>query len=413
MCKLVLFIFLYIPAAALAQRSISEIKIEGLTRTKEDYLRLFISSQVGDQYDSLKIEADRQRIANLEIMGTVVVDQSKTLDGITIVFRCSEMFNTIPIFALGKTDETFWCRAGVQDANIGGKGNKLIAYYQYYDRHSIFLNYQLTRFGNKPWSYSANFTRWATVEPLTINETIVDYNYDNLTGGVSVTRHFGFRESVEISVGGFQELYTKQQDTQDLQAIDELQRRGGLIKSIFRSNHLNYSSFYLQGFSTQLNSEVIKRTVDPTLFFIVFNDFKYFHRIGKTGNLATRLKLGLSTNEDTPFAPFVLDSYLNIRGVGNRVDRGTGTIVTNIEYRQTFIDKRLFAAQAVAFFDFGTWRKPGGDFSDFAKTENMKAFGGMGLRAIYKRAFDTMLRIDYGYNYNKTGGFVVGIGQYF
>jgi outer membrane protein insertion porin family len=133
----------------------------------------------------------------------------------------------------------------------------------------------------------------------------------------------------------------------------------------------------------------------------------------RNGNLATRLRLGLSTNEDTPFAPFVLDSYLNIRGVGNRVDRGTGSIVTNLEYRHTIFDDRMFAAQAVGFIDFGTWRKPGGDFSDFSKTENMKAFGGLGLRVIYKRAFDTMLRIDYGYDYNRSGGFVVGIGQYF
>ena len=413
MHKAALFLFLYFPLAAHAQETITEIRIEGLTRIKEVYIRQFILSKTGEQYDSMKIATDRQRIANLEIMGNVLVEYSTITDGFVIIFRCQEMFNTIPIFALGKTPETFWCRVGIQDANIGGMGNKLIAYYQYYDRHSIFLNYQLTRFRNRPWSYSGNFTRWATIEPLTINQTVVDYNYSNLTGGISVIRHLGFRESVEIGLSGFQEYYTKLQDTQELEAIDELKRRGVLIKVIGRSNHINYSSFYLQGFSTQLNTEIIKRTEDQTLFFIIFNDFKYFHRVGRKGNLATRLKLGLSTNEDTPFAPFVLDSYLNIRGVGNRVDRGTGSIVTNIEYRQTFLDKRLFAAQAVAFFDFGTWRKPGGDFSDFGKTENMRAFGGMGFRAIYKRAFDTMLRIDYGYNYNKTGGFVIGIGQYF
>jgi hypothetical protein len=169
----------------------------------------------------------------------------------------------------------------------------------------------------------------------------------------------------------------------------------------------------LKGFSSQLNVEFIKRTTDEGLFHIIFNDFKYFHRIGKTGNLATRLRLGTSTNEGTPFAPFVLDSFLNIRGVGNRVDRGTGSIVTNVEYRQTFFDRKLFAGQAVAFIDFGSWRKPGGNLSDFGKPENMKAFGGLGLRLIYKRAFDTMLRLDYGFDYNSTGGLVVGIGQYF
>ncbi len=413
MKKAFLYLILCFPLAVFAQETLIEIRIEGLGRTKEGYIRQFILSQVGEPHDSLTIEADRQRIANLEIMGTVIVEQSRTMDGLVIIFRCKEMFNTIPIFALGTTEETFWCRVGIQDANMGGMGNKLIAYYQYYDRHSIFLSYQLTRFRNTPWSYSGNFTRWGTIEPLTINQTVVDYNYTNLTGGASVTHHLNFRESIELGVSGFQENYTKQQETQELQAIDELHRSGGLVKLIFRANHINYSSFYSHGFSTQLNTEIIKRTADPTPFFVVFNDFKYFHRVGMKGNFATRLKLGLSTNEDTPFAPFVLDSYLNIRGVGNRVDRGTGSVVTNVEYRQTFLDKRILAAQAVAFVDFGTWRKPGGDFSDVTKTENMRVFGGMGLRVIYKRAFDTMLRIDYGYNYNKTGGFVIGIGQYF
>ena len=109
MYKAALFLFLYFPLASQAQKTISEIKIEGLTRTKEVYIRQFILSQTGDRYDSLKIDADRQRIANLEIMGTVRVEHVTNSNGIVIIFRCQEMFNTIPIFALGKTPETFWC----------------------------------------------------------------------------------------------------------------------------------------------------------------------------------------------------------------------------------------------------------------------------------------------------------------
>lgn len=63
--------------------------------------------------------------------------------------------------------------------------------------------------------------------------------------------------------------------------------------------------------------------------------------------------------------------------------------------------------------DLGLWRKPGGTFNDFRQSVNMKVFSGLGLRLIYKRAFDTLLRIDYGFDYNHTGGLVLGIGQYF
>lgn len=410
--KFFLMVSLLVSLTGFSQQ-VSEIKIEGLKRTQQSYIRQFILTQAGDPFDTVKAERDRQRVANLEIMRSVMIEKTCTDDSVSLTFHCVEMINTIPIFGLGQTRETFWCRAGIQDANLGGRGGKLIAYYQYYDRHSMFISYTIPRFKNKPVGLSGTFIRWATIEPLTINQTIVDYNYDNLSGGVSGIFNLGFRESIELGFLSFKESYSRRNFSAEPSAPESLNRKGGLLKGIFRSNHINFSSFYLHGFSSQLNFELIKRTADASLFHIIFNEFKYFHRIGTTGNLATRLRLGLSTNEPTPFAPFVLDSYLNIRGVGNRVDRGTGSIVANVEYRQTFFDKKLFAAQAVAFVDFGSWRKPGGDLSNFTQSGNMKAFSGLGLRLIYKRAFDTLLRVDYGYDYNQKGGLVVGIGQYF
>ena len=169
----------------------------------------------------------------------------------------------------------------------------------------------------------------------------------------------------------------------------------------------------MDGIYNQLNTEFIHSLDEMRNFVTIFNDLRFFKQIGKRFNWANRLRTGIATNDDSPFAPFVLDSYLNIRGVGNRVDRGTGSVVVNTELRYTLFDKRLLAAQGVGFFDFGSWRKPGGSFNDFTKSENMRAFSGLGFRLIYKRAFDTMLRIDYGYDYNKNAGLVIGIGQYF
>jgi len=65
--------------------------------------------------------------------------------------------------------------------------------------------------------------------------------------------------------------------------------------------------------------------------------------------------------------------------------------------------------------DVGTWRKPGGTLSDFAKKENMKLFSGVGLRVINKKIFNAVFRIDYGFELTdgKSKGLVFGIGQYF
>ena len=125
--------------------------------------------------------------------------------------------------------------------------------------------------------------------------------------------------------------------------------------------------------------------------------------------------MGLSTNNDTPFAPFAVDNNLNIRGVGNLIDRGTGAIVLNTEYRHTLYEKNWFVLQGNAFIDAGSWQNPGGDLGDFVDSDNFRIYPGVGLRFIHKSIFNAIFRIDYGYGVtpNATSGFVFGIGQYF
>ena len=146
-------------------------------------------------------------------------------------------------------------------------------------------------------------------------------------------------------------------------------------------------------------------------------DARYFKRLGQNQNLnlAIRCRAGISDNNDSPFSPFVLDSRENIRGSGNRIDRGTGVLVCNTELRYAFFDQKQLASQAVFFTDVGTWRKPGGELSDFAKSENIELFSGLGMRFIYKKVHNAIFRVDYGVDLMnpERRGFVFGLGQYF
>ncbi len=395
-----------------AQQLITTVEFTGLTKTNESFLRQYITTSVGEEYDSLLLANDGQRLLNLGILGEVVIKLVNEKKNVKVIFVCREMINTLPVFALGKTDDTFWCKAGIQSLNLTGRGDKLFAYYQYYDRHSIYLNYATDRIGHSRWGTTASLIKWATVEPLNSENGVVNYNYTNYTGYSSVVRFLTFQETLDFGVGFFNERFEAYQP--QMNELNEIVQGNKLLsKFIFKSNHLNYRTFYIKGFYNQLNVEFIHSLDEVRNFITVFNDFRFFKQIGKRFNWANRLRTGIATNDDNPFAPFVLDSYLNIRGVGNRVDRGTGSVVINTELRFTLFDRRILAAQGVGFFDFGSWRKPGGSLNDFAKSENMRAFSGVGFRLIYKRAFDTMLRIDYGYDYNKNAGLVIGIGQYF
>jgi len=110
-----------------------------------------------------------------------------------------------------------------------------------------------------------------------------------------------------------------------------------------------------------------------------------------------------------------VDNNLNVRGVGNSIDRGTAAIVLNTEYRHTLYEKSWFILQGNTFVDAGSWRNPGGDFSDFGKIQNIRVYPGLGLRFIHKKIFNAIFRIDYGIGItqNATNGLVFGIGQYF
>jgi hypothetical protein len=189
-----------------------------------------------------------------------------------------------------------------------------------------------------------------------------------------------------------------------------------LFKLIYDFDNVDYFYQYLEGFRSTLNFQYVGSS-DTALpeFLIGFNDFVYYKRIGNQGNWANRIRLGLATNVDSPFAPFTVDNNLNIRGVGNTIDRGTGAIVFNTEYRHTLVDKNWFVLQSNLFVDGGSWRNPGGDFGDFLDSENLRIYPGVGLRFMHKRIFNAIFRIDFGYGItkNSASGIVFGIGQYF
>ena len=188
---------------------------------------------------------------------------------------------------------------------------------------------------------------------------------------------------------------------------------------MYAYDNLEYNYQYLSGFKSLLNIQfVTSNTSFQKDFLIAWNDFFYFKRVGEKGIWANRMRFGLSSNENTPFAPFALDNNVNLRGVGILVDRGTGSFVWNTEFRQTVYDKKWLAIQTNLFTDLGSWRNPGGEINDFFKRKNIRLYTGVGLRFISKKIYNAIFRIDYGFRVtNNTGqskgGLVFGIGQYF
>ena len=181
------------------------------------------------------------------------------------------------------------------------------------------------------------------------------------------------------------------------------------------SDRVKYDLFYRSGFEHKFLLQSVATLGQKRLFLSASYEGKQFWKLKEKTNLAIQLRAAIGSDDGSPFAPFVLDSNFNLRGVGNRVDRATAQIVLNIELRQTLWTYKNIAIQGVAFSDTGSWRNPGQDFSTLFEVSSFRTFVGVGGRVILTKVFDAVLRVDFGLDVfdGTTNGLVIGFGQFF
>ena len=281
---------------------------------------------------------------------------------------------------------------------------------------SYGINFRAPFLFSRKFGLAVNHQDLTTQEPVFFDNTTADYKYRNTSYEILGLYQIDFHNRIEAGANYFSEDYEYKSGATNSAVPLALNVKKLLYKFIYEYNNLDYDYQYVEGFKSSLNFQYVTSTSDELPEFVIgWNDFIYYARLGDKGNWASRLRVGFSTNDDTPFAPFSVDNNLNVRGVGNIIDRGTGAIVLNTEYRHTLYEKGWFSLQGNAFVDAGTWRNPGGDLGDFSDSQNIRVYPGVGLRFIHKQIFNAIFRIDYGIGVtpDATKGLVFGIGQYF
>jgi len=399
-------------------RIITDVKVKGTKRIKVSFIKKLINTQAGATLDSLQLNEDVIRLKRLPSVSHAYFQAYETgNDGYDVIFNIEENFTLIPFANLfSSSNDDFAFRVGLQEFNLLGKNITLGGFYQYDVFHSYGINLRAPYLFSKKLGLSLSYNDFATQEPVFFNNTSADYKYRNNGFEAMGLYELNFKNRMELGFSLFTEDYQYLSGETQPDIPQSLNVDKHLFKFIFSHEDIEYHYQYLNGFRSTLNFQYVGST-DKNLpeFLIGFNDFVFYKRIGEKGNWANRLRLGLASNMETPFAPFSVDNNLNIRGVGNTIDRGTAAIVFNTEYRHTLIDKDWFVLQSNLFIDGGSWRNPGGDLSDFGDDENLRIYPGVGLRFIHKRIFNAIFRIDYGHGITKnpSRGLVFGIGQYF
>jgi len=398
--------------------TIVDIKFKGTKRIKVSFIKKLINSKAGAVLDSLQLNEDVIRLKRLSSVSHAYFQTYQSdNESYDVIFNIEENFTLIPYANLfSSSNDDFAFRIGLQEFNLLGKNITLGGFYQYDIFHSFGLNLRAPYLFSNKLGLSLSYNDFATQEPVFFNNTSADYKYRNNGFEVMGLYELNFKNRMELGFSLFTEDYQFLSGATQADIPQSLNVDKHLFKLIYSHEDIEYHYQYLNGFRSTLNFQYVGST-DENLpeFLIGFNDFVFYKRIGEKGNWANRLRLGLASNMETPFAPFSVDNNLNIRGVGNTIDRGTAAIVFNTEYRYTLIDRDWFVLQSNLFIDGGSWRNPGGDLSDFGDDENLRIYPGVGLRFIHKRIFNAIFRIDYGHGITKnpSRGIVFGIGQYF
>lgn len=418
MRRLLTIVFCLCAWSLMAQDVVADLKVQGNKKLKTSFVKRLAKVKAGAVLDSTAIEEDIKRLKRLPSVSHAYYQVFHSHENqYNVFYNIEENFTIIPSASIyTSNDDEFAYRLGLYEFNLLGQNITFGGFYQNDIYSSYGVNFRAPYLFSRKAGIALNYQNLTTQEPVFLNEGTADYKYNNTSYEILGLYEFNFKHRIEVGVNYFNEKYDYISGATNQSVPRDLDVKKVLYKGIYQYNDINYYYQYLSGFRSTLNFQYVTSTSgDLPEFIIGWNDFSYFKRIGEKGNWASRVRLGLSTNNDSPFAPFSVDNNLNIRGVGNTIDRGTGAVVINTEYRHTLFEKGWFVLQGNAFLDAGSWRNPGGEFEDFGNSQNIRVYPGLGLRFIHKSIFNAIFRIDYGVGIteNSTRGLVFGIGQYF
>lgn len=413
-------LFLFIGFYSFGQVRVDSIAIENLRRTKSDYVQQWLRVAPGDSVQTEDILRDVQELKDLNLFFDVTWRLDTIGEKTVLNYIIHEARYVYPSFGDIGSSQNINFSVGVTDINFLGRGQHFGALYRFYDRHSGKIFHASPVHRNGKTGHSVVLGTYASIEPLYFDEGARDFNFDNYH--VSAEGSYWLQRNWNISLGGMY-MYERYQNISDSVGFFDMLIENGQrfafhkyqVRAGTQWRRINYHNERREGIMNRVHAEYIQTFGFQQPFVKVTNDLRWYRLLGEKGNLAIRNRLGIATNNEGPFAPFLIDNYENIRGSGNRVARGTAEIIFNFEYHYSVWTNKWFILQSTVFSDIGTIRPAGINFRDFVDGTMIYRYAGIGARIHSKWLYRTIIRFDYAFNLIdlKQGAFVVGFGQYF
>ena len=403
-------------------QQIKSISFSGLTVTKEDYLRDIISCKESGKFMEKELQDDVFLLRNLNLFFEVE-GIAETTDSLSyyLTFKIREANYLYPVISISGFQDQLKLQLGGNHINFLGRAQSIGVLYQFYDRHSFSIFHTAKRHSNQKTGHEFAIAKYSTIEPLyskdtTGQDTVSDFDFDNYS--VSTGSHYWLGRYTNIGIGAayMYEDYSQRDDAFDFYGIKRFNFHKHQLRTHAETNRVEYLFERLEGWKARVYGEWIKTYSENAPSFLKLQlSGSYYRLVGKRGNIAGSVRLGTSSNAESPFAPFVLDGFVNVRGIGNRVERGTAEIIVNGEYRHSLWTHKYVTLQSAAFFDYGALREAGKSFDTFFDDEYPNLFLGTGLRFNLNILYKTCIRIDYSINPFDTSqrGLTFGFGQFF
>jgi outer membrane protein insertion porin family len=286
---------------------IQDIRLEGHQRNQADYLFRFLESEAGQIFNASRAEQDAQQLQNLYSIAKADF-RVDTLpeNAIMLTFSIEEAWTFFPLFSINAVRNNLWLEIGANEINFLGRGMQLTGAYRNIDgRHNYQVFFRQPYIGGSQWGVFAGVHRYASTEPLYFSQGAVFYDYTNQSFDLGVSYELKPGHRLEAGAVYFIEDYAKTPDQElaNPPGPDGLSIPKWLFKITHRYDRINYDGIYLDGLLNVTLLETVINTDDGSRFDMAINDLHLYRRLGTRGNLAMRLRLGLSTNLNSAFCP--------------------------------------------------------------------------------------------------------------
>ena len=409
--SIVLLVVIFYNITGYSQSVVDRIYFEGNTKTKSSYLQRFIHSKTGEIPDSQKIAEDLRKLSNLAPVMEAKALLTSSGSGLSLIYSINERYTLLPVGDFGISHNNFWIGGGLMESNLGGKGLYAYGYYQYNLRHTVHLIFRNPYVFASPWGFEFQLRNTPGIEYDENNIQILNRFFD-----LGIAVRYEFRYENDITAGtSFRRQSAENACFSDGDPIIDLDRSAQVFYLRHELQKLSCRYFYVKGWKNRIYFSVQFPYIESnTKIVSMYDELKIFVRTSRRGNMALRLTAGISNEKIKTFYPFLADSYISFRGIGYHAFRGNIIGLINAEYRITCFENPYSGIQLVAFSDAGyVTRLSYHTIENRARSAQL--FPGLGVRFIYKKAYNAILTIDYGFDvlHREKGGLVVGWGQYF